>query len=89
MTILVQYLSDFDATIIKLLNLGLSFLLHIIGALMAFVVLQILRKVLEAEKLITRFEDSLLLLAEFIQLVLYVLTFTACYPIIWRLLCSY
>ena len=37
---LVQYLSGFDATIIKLLNLGLSFLLHIIGALMAFVVLQ-------------------------------------------------
>ena len=36
---LVQYLSGFDATIIKLLNLGLSFLLHIIGALMAFVVL--------------------------------------------------
>lgn len=38
--IFVQYLSRFDATIIKLLNLGLSFLLHIIGALMAFVVLQ-------------------------------------------------
>lgn len=37
---LVQYLSGFDATIIKLINLGLSFLLHIIGALMAFVVLQ-------------------------------------------------
>lgn len=37
---LVQYLSGFDATIIKLLNLGLSFLLHIIGALMAFAVLQ-------------------------------------------------
>lgn len=38
--ILVQYLSGFDATIIKLINLGLTFLLHIIGALMAFVVLQ-------------------------------------------------
>ena len=38
--ILVQYLSGFDATIIKLLNLGFTFLLHIIGALMAFVVLQ-------------------------------------------------
>lgn len=37
---LVQYLSGFDTTIIKLLNLGLSFLLHIIGALTAFVVLQ-------------------------------------------------
>lgn len=37
---LVQYLSGFDATLIKLLNLGLTFLLHIIGALMAFVVLQ-------------------------------------------------
>lgn len=38
--ILVQYLSGFDATIIKLLNLGFTFLLHIVGALMAFVVLQ-------------------------------------------------
>lgn len=38
--IIVQYLSGFDATIIKLLNLGFTFLLHIIGALMAFVVLQ-------------------------------------------------
>lgn len=38
--ILIQYLSVFDATIIKLLNPGFSFLLHIIGALMAFVVLQ-------------------------------------------------
>ena len=38
--ILVQYLSGFDATIIRLINLGLTFLLHIIGALMAFVVLQ-------------------------------------------------
>lgn len=38
--ILVQYLSGFDATIIKLFNLGFTFLLHIIGALMAFVVLQ-------------------------------------------------
>ncbi|MGN0647440.1 MAG: acyltransferase family protein [Oscillospiraceae bacterium] len=37
---LVQYLSGFDATLIKLLNLGLTFLLHIIGALIAFVVLQ-------------------------------------------------
>ena len=37
---LVQYLSGFDATIMKLINLGLTFLLHIIGALMAFVVLQ-------------------------------------------------
>ena len=38
--ILIQYLSGFDATIIKLFNLGFTFLLHIIGALMAFVVLQ-------------------------------------------------
>ena len=37
---LVQYLSGFDGFIFKLLNLGLTFLLHIIGALMAFVVLQ-------------------------------------------------
>ena len=37
---LVQYLSSFDSFLIKLLNLGLTFLLHIIGALMAFVVLQ-------------------------------------------------
>ena len=29
--ILVQYLSGFDATIIKLINLGLTFLLHIMG----------------------------------------------------------
>ena len=37
---LVQYISEFNNTFIKLLNVGLTFLLHIIGAIMAFVVLQ-------------------------------------------------
>lgn len=37
---LVQYLSAFDGFIFMLLNLGFTFLLHVIGALMAFVVLQ-------------------------------------------------
>lgn len=37
---IIQYLSRFDGIIFKLLNLGLGFVLHIIGALMAFVVLQ-------------------------------------------------
>lgn len=37
---LVQYLSSFNVTFFKLLNLGLTFFLHIIGAMMAFVVLQ-------------------------------------------------
>lgn len=36
----VQYLSSFDAILIKLLSLGLTFLLHVIGAMAAFVVLQ-------------------------------------------------
>ena len=37
---MTQYLSVFDGIIIKLLNHGLKFVLHIMGALMAFVVLQ-------------------------------------------------
>ena len=37
---IIQYLSRFDGIIFKLLNLGLGFVLHIIGALMSFVVLQ-------------------------------------------------
>lgn len=37
---LVQWLGGMDSIIAKLLNLGLSFLMNIVGALMAFVVLQ-------------------------------------------------
>lgn len=36
----VQFLSDIDGAIFKLLNLGADFILHIIGALMAFLALQ-------------------------------------------------
>ena len=37
---ITQYLSDFDGIIFTLLNLGFEFILHIVGALMAFVILQ-------------------------------------------------
>ncbi len=37
---ITQFLSDFDGIIFTLLNFGLGFLLHIVGALMAFVILQ-------------------------------------------------
>ena len=37
---IAQYLSSFDGIIFKLMNLGLEFVLHIVGALMAFVILQ-------------------------------------------------
>lgn len=37
---ITQYLSDFDRFIFKLMNLGLEFVLHIVGALMAFAILQ-------------------------------------------------
>ena len=37
---IAQYLSGFEGIIFKLLNLGLEFVLHIVGALMAFVILQ-------------------------------------------------
>ena len=38
--VITQYLSGFDGIIFVLLNLGFSFVLHIVGALMAFIVLQ-------------------------------------------------
>ncbi len=38
--VLTQYLSNFDGFIFKLMKLGLGFCLHIVGALMAFVILQ-------------------------------------------------
>ena len=37
---ITKYLSDFDGFIFKLMNLSFDFLLHIVGALMAFVILQ-------------------------------------------------
>jgi len=36
----IQCLSSFDGIIFKLMNLGFEFVLHIVGALMAFVILQ-------------------------------------------------
>lgn len=38
--VVVQLLSGYDGIIFTLLNIGLNFILHIVGALMAFVVLQ-------------------------------------------------
>jgi len=37
---ITQYLSSFDGSIFKLIDLGLEFVLHIVGALMSFVILQ-------------------------------------------------
>ena len=37
---ITQYLSSFDGIIFTLMNFGLEFVLHIVGALMAFVILQ-------------------------------------------------
>lgn len=38
--VIIKYFSGFDGIIIKLLNLGLKFVLHIVGAVMAFIILQ-------------------------------------------------
>jgi hypothetical protein len=38
--IIVQYIGDFDGALFTLLKLGFEFLLHIIGAIMSFIILQ-------------------------------------------------
>lgn len=38
--VFVQYLAGFDHFLIKIMKLGLNFMLHLVGAIMAFVILQ-------------------------------------------------
>lgn len=66
--------SGFGTTIIKLLNLGLSFLLYIIGALMAFVVLQKLatRVNWEESKVFSFLSKNSMLVYLFHQQIIYV-----------------